>query len=76
MCFPHDRVHLNPERSICFGHKAAPGLGELHGSRHERTGVAIVTNTNPQDFHHFAVAAPEDEDMPRERIVFQRILRL
>ena len=27
-------------------------------------------------FHHFATAAPEDEDMPGERVIFQRVLHL
>lgn len=30
----------------------------------------------PQYFHHFATAAPEDEDMPGERVIFQRVLHL
>ncbi len=30
----------------------------------------------PQYFHHFATAAPEDEDMPGERVILQRVLHL
>lgn len=30
----------------------------------------------PQYFYHFSATAPEDEDMPGERVIFQRILDL
>ncbi len=47
-------------------HEASP----LKASGEETQPVAI----GPQDFHHFATATPEDEDMPGERVIFQRVL--
>lgn len=37
---------------------------------------SLANRHNPQDFHHFATATPEDEDMPGERGIFQRVLHL